>query len=147
MAHYKKALELDPSNETYKSNLQIAELKLREMPSPVRCRAGGWGPSSQHRGRPSVLFSDAAKQLLIPTDGRRRQLRHRRSAEQPGLHEHGNCLAPASAPSLVPNLRAVPATGQGLPRTLLTPGPFLIRGLQQHPWSHPLDVRSPLQSG
>lgn len=43
VAHYKKALELDPSNETYKSNLQIAELKLRETPSPVRCRAGAGG--------------------------------------------------------------------------------------------------------
>lgn len=35
MAYYKKALELDPDNETYKSNLKIAELKLKETPSPV----------------------------------------------------------------------------------------------------------------
>lgn len=35
MAYYKKALELDPENDTYKSNLKIAELKLREAPSPV----------------------------------------------------------------------------------------------------------------
>lgn len=35
MAYYKKALELDPDNDTYKSNLKIAELKLREAPSPV----------------------------------------------------------------------------------------------------------------
>lgn len=35
VAYYKKALELDPDNETYKSNLKIAELKLREAPSPV----------------------------------------------------------------------------------------------------------------
>ena len=35
VAYYKKALELDPDNETYKSNLKIAELKLKETPSPV----------------------------------------------------------------------------------------------------------------
>lgn len=35
VVYYKKALELDPDNETYKSNLRIAELKLREAPSPV----------------------------------------------------------------------------------------------------------------
>jgi tetratricopeptide (TPR) repeat protein len=35
VAYYKKALELDPDNDTYKSNLKIAELKLREAPSPV----------------------------------------------------------------------------------------------------------------
>lgn len=35
VAYYRKALELDPENETYKSNLKIAELKLREAPSPV----------------------------------------------------------------------------------------------------------------
>lgn len=35
VAYYKKALELDPGNDTYKSNLKIAELKLREAPSPV----------------------------------------------------------------------------------------------------------------
>nr|XP_023397019.1 small glutamine-rich tetratricopeptide repeat-containing protein alpha isoform X2 [Loxodonta africana] len=35
VAYYKKALELDPDNETYKSNLKIAELKLREAPSPT----------------------------------------------------------------------------------------------------------------
>lgn len=35
MAYYRKALELDPDNETYKSNLKVAELRLREAPSPV----------------------------------------------------------------------------------------------------------------
>ncbi|KAM8763792.1 small glutamine-rich tetratricopeptide repeat-containing protein alpha isoform 1-T2 [Rhynchonycteris naso] len=35
VAYYKKALELDPDNETYKSNLKIAEQKLREAPSPT----------------------------------------------------------------------------------------------------------------
>lgn len=33
--YYKKALELDPDNDTYKSNLKIAEQKMRETPSPV----------------------------------------------------------------------------------------------------------------
>lgn len=41
VAYYKKALELDPDNETYRSNLKIAELKLREAPSPVS--PGGCG--------------------------------------------------------------------------------------------------------
>lgn len=35
---YKKALELDPENESYKSNMKIAELKMKETPSPVRIR-------------------------------------------------------------------------------------------------------------
>lgn len=33
--YYKKALELDPDNETYKTNLKIAEEKM-ETSSPVR---------------------------------------------------------------------------------------------------------------
>ncbi|XP_033615709.1 small glutamine-rich tetratricopeptide repeat-containing protein alpha isoform X1 [Fukomys damarensis] len=40
VAYYKKALELDPDNETYKSNLKIAELKLRETPSPTSSVSG-----------------------------------------------------------------------------------------------------------
>lgn len=43
VAYYKKALELDPENETYKSNLKIAELKLRETPSPVSGPGGSRG--------------------------------------------------------------------------------------------------------
>ncbi|KAB1259146.1 Small glutamine-rich tetratricopeptide repeat-containing protein alpha [Camelus dromedarius] len=35
VAYYRKALELDPDNETYKSNLKVAELRLREAPSPT----------------------------------------------------------------------------------------------------------------
>nr|KAF6402420.1 small glutamine rich tetratricopeptide repeat containing alpha [Rousettus aegyptiacus] len=34
-AYGRMGLELDPDNETYKSNLRIAELKLREAPSPT----------------------------------------------------------------------------------------------------------------
>lgn len=48
VAYYKKALELDPDNETYKSNLKIAELKLRETPSPV----SGPGEERALAGRP-----------------------------------------------------------------------------------------------
>lgn len=33
--YYKKALELDPNNDTYKTNLKIAEEKM-ETSSPVR---------------------------------------------------------------------------------------------------------------
>lgn len=33
--YYKKALELDPDNDTYKTNLKIAEEKM-ETSSPVR---------------------------------------------------------------------------------------------------------------
>lgn len=56
VAYYKKALELDPDNDTYKSNLKIAELKLREAPSPVSPPAGwgdgrpGWSPCSRRGG-------------------------------------------------------------------------------------------------
>ena len=32
---YQKALDLDPENDSYKSNLKIAEQKLREVSSPV----------------------------------------------------------------------------------------------------------------
>lgn len=35
VSYYKKALELDPENEMYKSNLKIAEQKMKETPSPV----------------------------------------------------------------------------------------------------------------
>lgn len=35
VVYYKKALELDPDNDTYKSNLKIAEQKMKETPSPV----------------------------------------------------------------------------------------------------------------
>lgn len=35
VSYYKKALELDPENDTYKSNLKIAEQKMKETPSPV----------------------------------------------------------------------------------------------------------------
>lgn len=38
-SYYKKALELDPDNDTYKTNLKIAEEKM-ETSSPVR--AGEW---------------------------------------------------------------------------------------------------------
>lgn len=34
-SYYKKALELDPDNDTYKANLKIAEEKM-ETSSPVR---------------------------------------------------------------------------------------------------------------
>lgn len=34
---YQKALDLDPENDSYKSNLKIAEQKLREVSSPVSC--------------------------------------------------------------------------------------------------------------
>ncbi|XP_030075000.1 small glutamine-rich tetratricopeptide repeat-containing protein alpha isoform X2 [Microcaecilia unicolor] len=35
VVYYQKALALDPDNETYKSNLKIAEQKMRETPSPA----------------------------------------------------------------------------------------------------------------
>lgn len=59
VAYYKKALELDPDNDTYKSNLKIAELKLREAPSPVSLSlegddgGPGWSPCSG-RGKGSA---------------------------------------------------------------------------------------------
>lgn len=41
VSYYKKALELDPDNETYKSNLKIAEQKM-ETPSPVGSCVEAW---------------------------------------------------------------------------------------------------------
>lgn len=35
VSFYQRALELDPDNDTYKSNLKIAEQKMKELPSPV----------------------------------------------------------------------------------------------------------------
>lgn len=35
IAYFKKALVLDPENDTYKSNLKIAEQKQKEATSPV----------------------------------------------------------------------------------------------------------------
>ncbi|XP_062366324.1 small glutamine-rich tetratricopeptide repeat-containing protein alpha isoform X2 [Cinclus cinclus] len=35
VVYYRKALELDPDNGTYRSNLQIAEQKMRDTPSPT----------------------------------------------------------------------------------------------------------------
>lgn len=40
--YYRKALELDPDNETYKSNLKVTEQKMKEAPSPVSSWLGGW---------------------------------------------------------------------------------------------------------
>ena len=50
VAYYRKALELDPDNETYKSNLKVAELRLREAPSPVSPPGTGRGGRAA-RGR------------------------------------------------------------------------------------------------
>lgn len=35
ISYFKKALVLDPENDTYKSNLKIAEQKHKEATSPV----------------------------------------------------------------------------------------------------------------
>lgn len=35
ISYFKKALVLDPENDTYKSNLKIAEQKQKEASSPV----------------------------------------------------------------------------------------------------------------
>lgn len=40
--YYQKALELDPENETYKSNLKVTEQKMKEAPSPVSGWLAGW---------------------------------------------------------------------------------------------------------
>lgn len=37
ITYFKKALVLDPENDTYKSNLKIAEQKQKEATGPVRC--------------------------------------------------------------------------------------------------------------
>lgn len=38
ISYFKKALVLDPENDTYKSNLKIAEQKHKEATSPVSRR-------------------------------------------------------------------------------------------------------------
>lgn len=38
ITYFKKALVLDPENDTYKSNLKIAEQKQKEASSPVSTR-------------------------------------------------------------------------------------------------------------
>lgn len=43
-SYYKKALELDPDNDTYKTNLKIAEEKM-ETSSPVRPVESSWIPA------------------------------------------------------------------------------------------------------
>ncbi|XP_069605614.1 small glutamine-rich tetratricopeptide repeat-containing protein beta [Ranitomeya imitator] len=40
ISSYHKALDLDPENESYKSYLKIAELKLRQVPSPTSAGSG-----------------------------------------------------------------------------------------------------------
>lgn len=40
---YKKALELDPKQESYKNNLKIAEDKVKEMQDAARQNPGGLG--------------------------------------------------------------------------------------------------------
>lgn len=45
ISYFKKALVLDPENDTYKSNLKIAEQKHKEATSPVSRRAHAPGSS------------------------------------------------------------------------------------------------------
>lgn len=40
ISYFKKALVLDPENDTYKSNLKIAEQKQKEASSPVSKQTG-----------------------------------------------------------------------------------------------------------
>lgn len=42
ISYFKKALVLDPENDTYKSNLKIAEQKQKEATSPVSCVVCFW---------------------------------------------------------------------------------------------------------
>lgn len=42
ISYFKKALVLDPENDTYKSNLKIAEQKHKEATSPVRLRSAAY---------------------------------------------------------------------------------------------------------
>lgn len=58
VSYYKKALELDPENDTYKSNLKIAEQKMKETPSPV-------GPCV--KSAVSVNINHTYQSIQIPT--------------------------------------------------------------------------------
>lgn len=50
ISYFKKALVLDPENDTYKSNLKIAEQKHKEATSPVsrRVHASRLQPGAGH---------------------------------------------------------------------------------------------------
>ncbi|XP_043837951.1 small glutamine-rich tetratricopeptide repeat-containing protein alpha-like [Dromiciops gliroides] len=60
--YYKKALKLDPDNETYKSNLKIAEQKMKEVPSSTRgtvgCNIAGLLNNSSFRSVASNLMNN-----------------------------------------------------------------------------------------
>lgn len=45
ISYFKKALVLDPENDTYKSNLKIAEQKHKEATSPVSRRVHAPAPA------------------------------------------------------------------------------------------------------
>ncbi len=57
---YKKALELEPNQESYKTNLKIAEEKAREMEQAARQAfgaAGGGPPNPGVRIPPTCMYS------------------------------------------------------------------------------------------
>ncbi len=58
VSYYKKALELDPDNDTYKANLQIAEQKMEGLPSPVSSQ-------NQPDNRFRLSVENSAKSLVF----------------------------------------------------------------------------------
>ncbi|KAM9070347.1 small glutamine-rich tetratricopeptide repeat-containing protein alpha-like [Sarcophilus harrisii] len=62
VGYYKKALKLDPDNDTYKTNLKVAEQKMKEVPSApggtVGCNLAGLLNNSSFRSVASNLMNN-----------------------------------------------------------------------------------------
>lgn len=102
ISYFKKALVLDPENDTYKSNLKIAEQKHKEATSPVSenklsCQPlfsysiYCWGSSQimiyiQYNNIQSWLFWRLS---LCATDSCWTGIWHGQFNQQPCLHKHG----------------------------------------------------------
>ncbi|XP_036592575.1 small glutamine-rich tetratricopeptide repeat-containing protein alpha-like [Trichosurus vulpecula] len=69
VGYYKKALKFDPDNVTYKSNLMIAEQKMKERPSttrgPVGCNLAGLLHNSSFRSVASNLMNNPQIQEIM----------------------------------------------------------------------------------
>lgn len=89
MTFYKKALELDPDNDTYKSNMKIAEDKM-DAGSPVKVTLCVLNRECES-ARPRVPCVPCV--CVLVSDGGNGRRGPGRTAQQPGFHEHGETAA------------------------------------------------------
>lgn len=82
ISYFKKALVLDPENDTYKSNLKIAEQKQKEATSPV-------SNTNQDKASLALFLCNEAFKCVCAADRRRTGVRHGQFNQQPCLHQHG----------------------------------------------------------